>query len=291
MNSLASPTTPDPQPIPAVAGIGLRGPHHERFLSGHPQIAWLEAHSENFFAERGVAAQALERIRADYPLSLHGVGLSLGSTDPLDAEHLNKLDRLIHRIEPGLVSEHLSWGSVAGRHLNDLLPMPYTEEAIAHLADRIAAVQDYLGRQILIENVSGYITYAASTMPEWEFLSAVASRSGCRILLDINNIYVNACNQGFDAEAFVAAVPQDLVGEMHLAGHSVERYGEHEILVDTHDHLVCDEVWALYRSAVRRFGAVPTLIEWDSNLPELEELIAESRKAQHILDEARERAA
>jgi uncharacterized protein len=291
MSSLASPTTIDPQPIPAAAGIGLRGAHHASFLSGHPQVAWLEAHSENFFAEHGVAAQALEKIRADYPLSLHGVGLSLGSSDPLDGEHLKRLGGLIRRVEPGLVSEHLSWGSVAGRHLNDLLPMPYTEEALALLTNRIATVQDYLGRQILIENVSSYIAYTASTMPEWEFLSAVAARSDCGILLDINNIYVNARNHGFDAETFIAAVPQALVGEMHLAGHSVERYGEHEILVDTHDHFVCDEVWSLYRSAVRRFGAVPTLVEWDSNLPAREELIAESRKAQHVLDEARDRAA
>jgi uncharacterized protein len=280
-----------PQPIPAAAGIGLRGPHHADFLEGNPAVAWLEAHSENFFALNGVAAQTLERIRAHYPLSLHGVGLSLGSTDPLDRTHLAKLRSVIERFEPGLVSEHLSWGAVDTRHLNDLLPLPYTEEALTHIVSRIAQVQDYLGRELLIENLSSYIEFNASTIPEWEFLTAAAERSGCRILLDVNNIYVNACNHAFDAAHYIAHVPQQLVAELHLAGHSVQQYGGHEILVDTHDHPICDEVWALYRAATKRFGALPTLIEWDSELPPLEVLMAEAETAQHILEQADELAA
>lgn len=279
------------RPIPAAAGIGLRGPHHARFLEVRPDVAWVEVHSENFFAAEGVPASTLDRVRVDYPVSLHGVGLSLASTDPLDRSHLARLAELVARVEPGLVSEHLSWGSVAGRHLNDLLPVPYSEEALRHVVERVDAVQQALGREILLENVSSYITYKASTLPEWEFLTQVAERSGCRILLDVNNIYVSARNHGFDPEAYVCGVPSTLVAEIHLAGHSVQRYGAHEILVDTHDDFVCDEVWALYRSAIGRLGRVPTLIEWDSNLPMLELLLTEAHKAQHLLEQADELAA
>ena len=284
-------TTCATQAIPAAAGIGLRGQHHTRFLALRPAVAWVEVHSENFFAPHGVAAKTLERVREDYPVSLHGVGLSLASTDPLDRTHLARLRELAARIEPGLVSEHLSWGSVGGKHLNDLLPVPHSEEALAHVIERIDAVQEALERQILIENVSSYLAYEASTLAEWEFIAEAARRSGCRILLDINNIYVSARNHGFDPTAYLEGIPRELVGEMHLAGHSVQRYGTHEILVDTHDDFVCDEVWTLYRSALRRFGRVPTLIEWDSNLPMLELLLAEALKAQHVLEQADELAA
>ena len=279
------------QPIPARAGIGLRGPHHAAFLDGSPAAAWLEAHSENYFAADGVALAALERIRAHYPLSLHGVGLSLGSTDELDAEHLGKLARLVDRIEPALVSEHLCWGSVGGQHLNDLLPLPYTEEAVTHLVSRIDQVQNTLRRELLIENVSGYVEFTSSSLREWEFLTSVAERSGAKILLDVNNIYVNARNHGFEANEYIDAVPARLVAEIHLAGHSIQTYDEHDILVDTHDTQVTDDVWELYERALQKIGAVPTLIEWDSQLPSVDELLAEADKAQCKLDHAHERAA
>ncbi|WP_428097465.1 DUF692 domain-containing protein [Candidatus Rariloculus sp.] len=271
------------RPIPAIAGIGLRGPHQARFLHDKPAAGWLEAHSENYFAEDGIAVATLERIRANYPLSLHGVGLSLGSVDPLDTEHLRKLARLVDRIEPGLVSEHLSWGAVDGRHLNDLLPLPYTEEALNHVVARIEQVQNRLGRQILVENVSSYLEFESSTMPEWKFLVEAVERSGAKILLDVNNIHVNAQNHGFSAIDYIESIPIDLVGEIHLAGHTVQAYDGHEILVDTHNALVCDEVWMLYDAAIVRYGPIPTLIEWDSELPPVETLLAEAARAQQSL--------
>lgn len=289
MSTASSRKTTDP--IPAAAGIGLRGPHQHEFLATRPAAAWLEAHSENYFAEDGVAVQTLDRIRQDYPLSLHGVGLSLGSIDPLDRDHLRKLARLVQRVQPGLVSEHLSWGSVDRQHLNDLLPLPYTEEALSHVTRRIQQVQDFLRRRILIENVSGYVEFTSSTMPEWEFLTAVAERSGAGILLDVNNIYVNAQNHGFRAIEYIDSVQPSLVEEIHLAGHSTQRFGDDEILVDTHDGVVCDDVWDLYQAAIRRIGAVPTLIEWDSELPPLATLLNEAAKAQRILDDSDARAA
>ncbi|MEE8248985.1 MAG: DUF692 domain-containing protein, partial [Gammaproteobacteria bacterium] len=273
---MVSATTARPGPIPAAAGIGLRGPHHSQFLTDAPPVAWLEAHSENFFAADSIAFGALERIRANYPLSLHGVGLSLGSAGPLDHQHLTNLGRLVERLEPDLVSEHLCWGAAGGYHLNDLLPLPYTEEALDHVAERITQLQDFLGRQILIENVSSYMEFKDSTIPEWEFLTAVSTRSGCGILLDINNIYVSANNHGFRATDYIDAIPPDQVGEIHLAGHSVQVYEDEAVLVDTHDAPVCDEVWALFEAALRRIGPRPTLIEWDSELPQLAVLLTEA---------------
>ena len=288
---MVSATTARPDPIPAAAGIGLRGLHHSQFLTEAPPVAWLEAHSENFFAADSIASGALEKIRESYPLSLHGVGLSLGSAGSLDHEHLAKLGQLVERLEPGLVSEHLCWGAAGGYHLNDLLPLPYTEEALEHVAERIAQVQDFLGRQILIENVSSYMEFKDSTIPEWEFLTAVSARSGCGILLDINNIYVSAKNHGFEATDYIDAIPADKVGEIHLAGHSVQVFEDQAVLVDTHDAPVCDEVWTLFEAALRRIGPRPTLIEWDSELPPLAVLLAESRKAQNLLDEVHDLAA
>ena len=278
-------------PIPATAGIGLRGPYHNEFIDRRPQVAWLEAHSENYFAEDGIARGALRRIRRNYPLSLHGVGLSIGSTDPLDKEHLNRLHALVESIEPALVSEHLSWGAVGGRHLNDLLPLPYTEEALEHMVRRVQEVQDTLKRPILIENVSSYLEFVDSAMPEHEFLVEVSRQSGCGLLLDINNIHVNAVNHGFDPVAYVDAIPAKRVAEMHLAGHTARRCGEREILIDTHNTPVCKPVWALFRHAVARFGPRPTLIEWDSDFPPLQRLLREAETAQSILDEAHELAA
>jgi len=268
--------------MPACAGIGLRAQHHADVLEERPAVGWFEAHSENYFADGGAHLDYLDRIRADYPLSLHGVGLSLGSADPLDREHVRRLARLSRRVEPTLVSEHLSWSSVGGTFANDLLPLPYTEEALRHVSAKIAQVQDLLGRRILIENVSSYLEFSCSRIPEWEFLAAVATTSGCGILLDLNNIYVSACNHGFDAQAYLEAMPRSGVEELHLAGHTPVIHGGRELLIDTHSAPVCADVWELYRAALTRFGAVPTLIEWDADLPPLATLVTEADKANSI---------
>ncbi len=263
------------RPVPAQAGIGLRSPHHDEFLDRRPSVPWVEVHSENFFADGGRQLQVLDAVRRDYGLSLHGVGLSLGSADPLDPEHLRRLRRLVRRVEPALVSEHVCWSSANGVFLNDLLPLPRTEAALRHLVARVAAVQDYLGRQILVENVSSYLEFEGAEMAEWDFLVQLARRAGCRILLDVNNIYVSAENHGFAALDYLDAVPAGLVGEVHLAGHTVAD----GILIDTHSAPVTEAVWALYREALQRLGPVPTLIEWDAELPTLERLLAEARRA------------
>jgi uncharacterized protein (UPF0276 family) len=268
--------------MPASAGIGLRAVHHRDVLAEPPPVAWLEAHSENYFAAGGPVVACLERIRELYPLSLHGVGLSLGSTDPLDVEHLAKLKRVVSRFEPGLVSEHLSWSSFGGRFANDLLPLPYTAEALAHVSARIAEVQERLGRRILIENVSSYLQFKNSEMPEWEFVAGVAARSGCAILLDLNNIYVAARNHGFEAARYLEAMPVAAVQELHLAGHSRVACEGGELLIDTHGGPVCDDVWELYRAALRRFGPLPTLIEWDTDIPPLPVLAAEAERADAV---------
>jgi uncharacterized protein (UPF0276 family) len=252
----------------------------------------LEVHSENYFGAGGKSLHILQRLRADYPLSLHGVGLSMGSTDPLSDVHLNKLKNLIHRFEPALVSEHLSWGSVDGRYHNDLLPLPYTEEALNHMVERVSQVQDRLGRQILVENVSSYLEYRESTIPEWEFLVDLCKRSGCGLLLDVNNIYVNARNHGFNPETYLFAIPRAVpVQEIHLAGFTIDSVEGEQILIDTHSQPVCDAVWVLYSKAIRRFGKVPTLIEWDADLPALATLLAEARHADLILEAYHEQAA
>ncbi len=224
---------------------------------------------------------ALDRIRADYPLSLHGVGLSLGSTDPLARPHLDKLATLIARVEPALVSEHLCWSGVAGLHFNDLLPLPFTGEALAHVCSRVEEVQDYLGRQIAVENVSAYVAFDDSTMPEWEFVAAVVRRTGCKLLLDVNNVYVNAVNHGFDADAYLAAMPGEAVAEIHLAGFDATG----PCLIDTHSARVAPEVWALYQRTIARIGPRPTLIEWDVDLPEFAVLEAEAATAEAMLAE------
>lgn len=266
--------------VPASAGIGLRSVHYRQMLEQLPSVGWLEAHSENYFGDGGQPLHFLERLRSHYPLSLHGVGLSVGSADPLSTEHLRKLKRVCERFQPGLVSEHLCWNAINGRHVNDLLPLPYTEEALAHVSSRIAQVQEFLGRRILIENLSSYLQFEHSTIPEWEFLEEVAQRSGCGILLDVNNIYVNACNHDFEPHDYLAAISPEKVGEIHLAG--FER--QEEILIDTHGAPVFSEVWDLYRSALRILGPKPALIEWDTDIPALEVLLGEARTAQTILD-------
>lgn len=271
-------------PVPARAGIGLRSQHHAAVLSAAPAPAWIEAHTENYFHDGGPAVRALERARSQYPLSLHGVGLGLGSADPLDRAHLERVRRAVARFEPALVSEHACWGHAGGEHFNDLLPLPYTEEAVDHLAARVREVQDFLGRQILVENLSAYVSFAEAQLSEGEFLAAVVERSGCGLLLDVNNAFVNAANLGLDLEQFFAALPAAAVQEIHLAGHSRRRVGDRELLLDDHGSAVCDEVWALYESALRRFGPVPTLIEWDTDVPPLEALVAEATHANGVLD-------
>jgi uncharacterized protein (UPF0276 family) len=228
----------------------------------------------------------LDRIREHYPISLHGVGLSLGSTDAMDREHLSQLRLAIERYQPALVSEHLCWGSVGGRHTNDLLPLPYTEEALRHLVSRVREAQEALGRRLLIENVSSYLAFCDSALTEWDFLAALADESGCGILLDVNNIYVSAFNHGFDAHEYLAGLRAEAVQEIHLAGHSSRQLDGHELLIDTHDARVAPGVWALYEAAVARFGRVPTLIEWDTDLPALEVLVAEAHQADRLAGEA-----
>ncbi len=273
--------------LPVVAGIGLRAPHVAEVRRSRPPIGWLEVHSENYFVDGGSALSALEAIRTDYPVSLHGVGLSLGSADPLDAGHLARLKRLAARIEASAVSEHLCWSHVDGRHLNDLLPLPLTDEALTLVCDRVDAVQSALGRPLLVENVSSYLRFADDTMAEWDFVAAVAMKSGCKLLFDVNNVYVNAVNHGFDARAYVAAIPPDSVAEIHLGGFDATG----PCLVDSHGSRVAPPVWALYRGAIERFGPKPTLLEWDTDIPALDVLLDEAAKAQAILDEYRDAVA
>jgi uncharacterized protein (UPF0276 family) len=268
-------------------GLGLRPAHYQALLGESHPIDWLEIVSENYLVPGGQPLEFLERIRARYPVVMHGVSLSIGSTDPLDRRYLSDLKELARRVEPAWISDHLCWTGVEGRNVHDLLPLPYTEEALAAVAARIGEVQDFLGRQILLENVSSYLSYRESEMTEWEFLSEVAVRADCAILLDINNIYVSAVNHGFDASSYLRGVPRERVRQFHLAGHS-DMEGH---LIDTHDHPIAAPVWMLYREAVEHFGPVPTMIERDDNIPELVELVAELNVARAVASgEAREAA-
>ena len=266
------------QPMPVKAGIGLRAPHMAEIMAKRPTVGWLEVHAENYMGF-GPAYRAIERLRSDYPVSLHGVGLSLGGADGIDDEHLARLKRLADSLDPFLVSEHLAWCDVEGTYLNDLMPLPCTEESLDLMADHIDIVQSRLGRRILIENPSAYLRYRHSPIPEPEFLAALARRTGCGLLCDINNIFVSARNLGFDAGDYLAALPADSIGEFHLAGHAANAVGGQTILIDDHGSAVSDEVWALHGEALRRLGRRPTLIEWDSRLPALDDLIAEAAKA------------
>ncbi len=275
-------------PIPQRCGIGLRAEHYRDLLDQRPPLAFVEVHSENYFGAGGAPLHFLEQARAQYPLSLHGVGLSLGSSDPLDRRHLRQLKSLIQRFEPALVSDHLSWSSFGGVYLNDLLPLPYTEETLAHFSTRVAQVQDALGREILIENPSSYLQYTESAIPEWEFLAALVRASGCGLLLDVNNIYVSSQNHGFDAYRYLQALPAAAIREIHLAGYTVNRYPEGDMLIDSHNALVSEPVWELYAHSVRQLGPRPTLIEWDSDLPALDILLGQAAQADAIL--ARETA-
>ncbi len=275
-------------------GVGLRPPHHAaissaleamrgggRAAGALAQVDWFEIISENFFAPGGNPKRVLRAVREHFPVVMHGVALSLGSTDPLDPGYLDRLAALAGEIEPALVSDHLCWGGVGGHVAHDLLPLPYTEEALAHVAGRVARVQDRLRRRILVENVSSYVSFTQSTMSEWEFLAALAERADCGLLLDVNNVFVSAHNHGFDARAFIAALPSARIGQIHLAGHSTRG----PLLLDTHDHPVRDEVWELYRLALATHGPVSTLIEWDDRLPAFERVVAEASRARAVGEE------
>jgi uncharacterized protein len=269
--------------IPALPGIGLRFAHHKAVIEQRPPVAWFEVHSENYLSG-GAAIRDLETIRRDYPVSLHGVGLSLGSADGLDTAHLDRIVRVTERIEPGLVSEHLSWSTSGGHYLGDLLPLPLTEEALDVVCDGVDRFQQALRRRILIENPSSYLQYRHSTVPEAEFLGTVARRTGCGILCDVNNIFVNAANHGWDAQAYLDALPQGDVKELHLAGHAVTTLSDGAvILIDDHGSQVDTAVWKLFGRAVQRFGTLPTLIEWDTNIPPLQALIEQASRAAAIL--------
>lgn len=263
------------------AGIGLRSRHYQDIITQKPKVNWLEVMSDNYFCSGGLPLLYLDKIRQDYPVSFHGVGMSLGSTDPLNLDYLNRLRNLAARIEPDWISDHLSWTSVEGHYLNDLIPLIYTEKVMEDLADRILQVQEFLGRQILIENPSPYLSFTDATMSEWEFIEGLVEKADCYLLLDINNVYVNAINNGFDPLKYLDNIPKARVKEMHLAG-----YEEREnYLLDTHGYPVHPPVWELYQAALARFGAVPTLIEWDTDIPTWEVLMAEASKAQKLLNE------
>jgi uncharacterized protein len=265
---------------PLGFGVGLRRRHYLHILERHPPMDWFEVISENFMVEGGRPLEVLEGVRANYPVVMHGVSLSIGSSDPLNRSYLDTLRAAARRFEPAWISDHLCWTSVGGRNLHDLLPLPYTEETVTHVASRIRQVQEILERTILIENVSSYMAYRCSRLEEWEFLSAVAQEADCAILLDINNIFVSAFNHSFDPVRYIDAVPSDRVAQFHLAGHS--DHGSY--LLDTHDHPIRPEVWELYQHAVRRFGRVPTLIEWDDNIPEFEVLSTAAAEARRQCD-------
>lgn len=272
-------------PIPARAGVGLKAMHYRDVLDGHPDLGFFEVHTENYMGAGGPPHRYLEAIRRDYPLSMHGIGLSLGSAGGIDAEHLARTKAAVDRYQPGLVSEHLSFSVVDATFLNDLVPLPYTEETLAIVTDNISRVQDGLGRTILLENPSSYLSYHASHIPEPEFLAAAAERSGCGILLDVNNVYVSAVNHGFDAIAYLDAVPANRVGEIHLAGHHVTDYEGQTLLIDDHGAPIIDAVWRLYSYALSLTGPVPTLIERDSNIPPLADLMDEAAMADRFLEE------
>jgi uncharacterized protein (UPF0276 family) len=260
-------------------GLGLRTEHYQDILENKPkQIDWLEILSENYMVEGGKPLYYLDAIRQDYPMVMHGVSMSIGSTDPLNYDYLKQLKALVNRVEPMWISDHLCWTGVEQKNMHDLLPLPYTEAAVNHLADRISEVQDFLGMQILIENLSSYITYCDDAMSEWEFLSAIAQKADCNILLDVNNIYVSSFNHHFDPIDYLEGIPKQRVWQHHIAGHS----NNGNLIIDTHDQDIIDPVWKLYQEAAKRFGAVSTMIERDGNIPPLQQVIEELEHARSI---------
>lgn len=271
------------KPIPTLAGIGLRAEHYQEIINTKPDIAWFEVHTENYFGNGGKPHYYLELIRQNYPLSFHGVGLSLGSCDELDLQHLNRLKELITRYKPILVSEHLCWTSINGNYFNDLFPMPYTEESLKHIISRINRIQDYLNRQILIENISTYLQFTHSTIPEYEFINIIAQKTGCGILLDINNLYVNSINHDWNIKKYIENIAYTSIQEIHLAGFTENFVENTSILIDSHNNPIADEVLEIYSFAMENLGKKPTLIEWDKDIPPLEILLIEAAKVNNIL--------
>lgn len=265
------------QAFPALGvGIGLRAPHYRSFLNERPRVDWLEVHTENFFDAGSWESHVLDTLRQDYPISLHGVGLGIGSAVGFSPQHLQRVRETVQRVEPVLISEHLCWGAVTDRHMNDLLPLPLTHDALQLVSERVDRVQQVLGRQLLLENVSTYLRFRSDAMTEAEFLSALVARTGCGVLLDINNLFVNQHNHGEDAEAAIALLATGCVGEFHLAGHLLSG----ALLIDHHGARVAPAVWELYEHALARYGPVSTLIEWDTDVPDLSVLLDEVRLAQ-----------
>ncbi|HVY23875.1 MAG TPA: DUF692 domain-containing protein [Steroidobacteraceae bacterium] len=262
-------------------GLGLRTDHYESVLNDHPDVDWFEVITENYLVPGGKPLYYLDRIRAHYPMVMHGVSLSVGSTTPLNFDYLRQVRQLAARIEPEWISDHLCWTGTNGVNLHDLLPLPYTEEALRHLAQRIQQVQDFLGRRMVFENVSSYVSYSTSEMTEWQFIAALTAEADCDVLLDINNVYVSSVNHGFDPVSFLQGVPVHRVRQFHLAGH--QNHGAY--IVDTHDEPVCDAVWKLYTFARRHFGDVATMIERDDNIPPLAELVTELDTARLLANE------
>lgn len=261
-------------------GVGLRACHYDHILQYQPDVPWFEILSDNYCMEGGSSLAYLEAIRERYPIAMHGVGLSIGSTDALNKDYLQSLKTLVDRMQPEIVSDHLCWISTQQEYLHELLPLPYTEEAVKHVSDRIKHVQDFLGRQILMENVSSYLTHTQSTMPEWAFMNAIVHESDCAVLLDVNNVYVSATNHGYDPMHFINGIDQHCVKQFHLAGYE----DKGDFLFDSHSEKVHAPVWALYEKALHRFGAVPTLIEWDDHIPPFVELQKEAQQAQALME-------
>ncbi|HEY8138047.1 MAG TPA: DUF692 domain-containing protein [Methylocystis sp.] len=259
-------------------GLGLRPVYYDEILSTRPPVDWFEIISENYMVPGGRPLAMLERFRADYPIVMHGVSMSLASTDPLDLDYLNALKTLADRVEPAWVSDHLAWTGVHGRNLHDLLPIPYTREALDHVVERISRVQDILKRRLVVENASTYVAFTQSEMPEWEFVARMAERADCLLLLDVNNVFVSGFNHGFDINAFIDAVPADRVAQFHMAGHT----DNETHLIDTHDQPIREEVWTLYERARRRFGDASVMIERDDNFPPFSELLGELQRLRDI---------
>jgi len=272
-----------PDPILARAGVGLKADHYKTILDAKPDIGWFEVHPENYMGDGGSPHAYLSAIRQDYPLSLHGVGMSLGGVDPLDDDHLSRFSALIERYQPALVSEHLAWATHQGDFLNDLLPLPLTQEALDVMAEHVDQMQSALKRQVLVENPSTYLSFEAEVMEEPEFLVSLADRTGCGLLLDVNNVFVSACNHGFDPVSYVDAIPAELIGEVHIAGHAVEEINGAELRIDDHGSAVVDDVWKLFGRLIDRVGPKPTLVEWDTNVPAWGVLKAEADKADALL--------
>jgi len=275
-------STEDPMQRPFLGyGLGLRKEHYEAVLADNPPIDWFEIISENYMVDGGKPLHYLDRIRARYPMAMHGVSLSIGSTETLDLDYLDRLKALIDRVQPAWFSDHLCWTGVQGVNLHDLMPLPYTEEAIAHVVERVQRVQDRIGRQMLLENVSSYVSYSDSQLSEWDFLREVSERADCLILLDINNVYVSAFNHRFDPHAYLQAMPPERIWQIHLAGHTQDD----DLIIDTHDHPIADPVFELYAAALQRFGRVTTMIERDDNIPPLSKLLDELGQVRHIAEE------